>query len=117
MKYRKLSLLTLLCAGLFALGLTLTATPEAVEAGQCLPCSLGPTTTTPPLTVADNVNCAWSITKAQNMLLNQYTGGCTDGFCTKEFITVSACSESDPNHLVTLKLRFKCKECIQFPDL
>lgn len=110
----KLSLLTLLFAGVLAFAVTLTVSPESVEAGQCLPCNLGTPITTAPVTVGSPVDCPWAVKKAKNQLLAQ--ASCADGFCVKEFITDSFCVESDPNHLVTMRLRYKCLECISFPD-
>lgn len=115
MNYRKLSLMTILCAGLFALGITLTATPDAVEAGQCLPCSLGSPTTTPVVTVT-TVDCQWSVMQAHSQL--ESMASCGDGYCSKQFITTEACHKVGHNQWrLGMKLTYQCKACIQFPDL
>jgi hypothetical protein len=111
---RNLSLLSFAVVALLTLGIALTATPDAVEAGQCLPCSLGSPTTTPVVTVTD-VDCQWSEMKARNQL--ESLTSCPSGYCSKQFITTEACHKVGYQQWrVGMKLTFQCKECIESPS-
>lgn len=111
----RLSLLAFALLVLGAIAFTFAGAPASVDAGQCLPCSLGSPTTTPVVTVTD-VDCMWSEMKAINQLYAM--AGCSSGFCVEELITTEACHQVGYNQWrVGMKLRFQCKECINEPGL